>query len=96
MQHVTYFAFRPILFINADPDPASLRNSNPRLQVFMGELYNHALKAVMELDPQSLIGLHVHSWHWLRARNTPLPPHLGSYTRAVLRSLERRHVFVTP
>jgi hypothetical protein len=39
MQHVTHFAFRQILFINADPDAASLRNANPRLQVFLGVLY---------------------------------------------------------
>ncbi len=33
----------------------------------------------MELDLQSLFGLHVHSCtHWLRPRNPP-PPHLGSY-----------------
>ena len=35
----------------------------------------------MELDLQSLLGLHVHSCtHWLR----PPTPHLGSYTRALL------------
>jgi hypothetical protein len=41
----------------------------------------------MELDLQSLFGLHVHSCiHWLRPRATPLlpPPHLSSYTRAIL------------
>ncbi len=38
----------------------------------------------MELDLQSLFGLNVHSCtHWLRTRN-PSPPHLGSYTRALL------------
>jgi hypothetical protein len=38
----------------------------------------------MELDLQSLFLLHVHSCtHWLRPRNSPLPPHLGSYTRAL-------------
>ncbi len=30
--------------------------------------------------------------HWLR----PSPPHLGSYTRALLVSQDRRHLFVTP
>ncbi len=53
----------------------------------------------MELDLQSLFGLNVHSCtHWLRPR-TPLPPpfpHLGSYTRALLVSQDRRHLFVTP
>ncbi len=34
--------------------------------------------------------------HWLRPRNSPLPPHLGSYTRALLLSQNRRHLFVTP
>jgi hypothetical protein len=37
----------------------------------------------MELDLQNLFGLHVYSCtHWLRHRKSPLPPHLGSYTRA--------------
>jgi hypothetical protein len=34
--------------------------------------------------------------HWLRPRNSPLPPHLGSYTKALLVSQGRRHLFVTP
>ncbi len=45
---------------------------------------------------QSLFGLHVYSCtHWLRPRNCPLPPHLGSCTRALLVSQDRRHFFVT-
>jgi hypothetical protein len=54
----------------------------------------------MELDLQSLFGLHVCSCtHWLRPRNPrppPIPLHFGSYTRALLVSQERRHLFVTP
>jgi hypothetical protein len=49
----------------------------------------------MELDLQNLLGLHVHSCtHWPRPRNpSPLPPpHLRSYTRAVLVSQDRRHL----
>ncbi len=34
--------------------------------------------------------------HWLRPRNSPLPPHLGSCMRALLVSQDRRHLFVTP
>jgi hypothetical protein len=34
--------------------------------------------------------------HWLRPRNAPPHPHLGSYTRALLVSQDRRHLFVTP
>jgi hypothetical protein len=55
----------------------------------------------LEVDLQSLFGLHVHCavhscTHWLRPRNlTPSPPHLGSYTRALLVSQDRRHLFVT-
>ncbi len=50
----------------------------------------------MKLDLQSLFGLHVHSCtHWLRPRN-PLPSLLGSYTRALLVSQDRRHLFVAP
>jgi hypothetical protein len=52
----------------------------------------------MELDLQSLFGLHVHSCtHRLRPRNSPPPPqHLGSYTRVLLVSQDRRYLFVTP
>jgi hypothetical protein len=51
----------------------------------------------MELDLQSLFGAPVYSCtHWLRPRNSALPPHLGSYTRALLVSQDRRHLFVTP
>jgi hypothetical protein len=55
----------------------------------------------MESDLQSLFGLHVYSCiHWLRPRKSqpppPNPPHLGSYTRALLVSQDRRHLFVTP
>jgi hypothetical protein len=33
--------------------------------------------------------------HWLVTRN-PNPPHLGSYTKSLLVSQERRHLFVIP
>ncbi len=50
----------------------------------------------MELDLQSLFGLHVHSCtRWLRPHNSP-PPHLGTYTRPLLVSQDRRHLSVTP
>jgi hypothetical protein len=49
----------------------------------------------MKLDLQILFGLHVHRCtHWLRHRHPP--PHLGLYTRALLVSQDRRHLFVTP
>ena len=55
-------------------------------------LYIHRLN--MELDLQSFFGLHEHSCtHWLRSR-TP-PPSLGSYTRVLLVSQDRRHLFMT-
>jgi hypothetical protein len=53
----------------------------------------------MELDLQSLFGLHVYSCtHWLRPSipPPPIPTHLGSYTRALLVSQGRRRLFVTP
>ncbi len=54
----------------------------------------------MELDLQSLFGLHVHSCctHWLRPRpQSPNPPqHSGLYKRAIQVSQDRRHLFVTP
>ncbi len=34
--------------------------------------------------------------HWQIPRNPPSPPHLGSNTRALLVSQDRRHLFVTP
>ncbi len=49
---------------------------------FDGSLSSHQVSSNrlnMELDLQSLFGLHVHSCtHWPRPRNSPLP-HLGSY-----------------
>ncbi len=51
--------------------------------------WNHRLN--IELDIQSLFGLPVHSYvliGWDPA-TLPLPPHLGSYTRALLVSQER-------
>ncbi len=47
----------------------------------------------MELDLPNIVGLPVHSCaHWLRTCNPPpppIPPHLGSYTRALLVSQDR-------
>jgi hypothetical protein len=34
--------------------------------------------------------------HWVRPRNSPLSPRLGSNTSALLVSQDRRHLFVTP
>ncbi len=49
----------------------------------------------MELDIQSLFGLHVHSrTHWLRLR-TPLP-HLGPFTRALLVSQDKNYISLWP
>ncbi len=49
---------------------------------------------------KSFFGLHVQSCTpWLRPRNpppSPHPPRLGSFTRALLVSQDRRHLFVTP
>ena len=54
----------------------------------------------MEVDLQSLFGLHV-TWCaqlYSLAETPQLPPspHLDSYTRALLVSQDRRHLFVTP
>jgi hypothetical protein len=48
----------------------------------------------MELDLQSLFGLHVH--RCIDPPIPPLPPQLGSITRALLVSQDRRHLIVTP
>jgi hypothetical protein len=51
----------------------------------------------MELDLQSLFGLHVHSCTYCkRPRNASPQPTFGSYTRVPLVSQDRRHLFVTP
>ncbi len=63
--------------------------------------YSHRLN--MEVDLQSLFGLHV-TWcalhsctHWLRPRNSPPSPRIWiRITRAFLVSQDRRHLFVTP
>jgi hypothetical protein len=49
----------------------------------------------MELDLQCLFESCVQLYS-LKHRNSPLTPHLGSYTRALLVSQGRRHLFVTP
>ncbi len=54
---------------------------------------NHSATGLnMELDLQSLFGLQC----TLCPRNSPPPPHLGSCTRALVVSQDRRHLFVTP
>ncbi len=63
--------------------PTSLRGNNRCLGVL-----HHRLN--MELDLQSLFELYSCT-HWLR----PLPPHLGSYTRAIQVNQNRRHLSVT-
>ncbi len=57
--------------------------------------YTKSHRINMKLDLQSLFRLHEHSCtHWPRHRNPlPHPPHLGSYTRALLVSQNRRHLF---
>jgi hypothetical protein len=47
----------------------------------------------MELDLQSLLGSCVQLYSL--AETPHPPPHLGSYTRALLVSKDRRHLFVT-
>jgi hypothetical protein len=50
----------------------------------------------MELHLQSFYGLHVNNCtHLLRPRNPHPPrPHLGSYTRTLFVSQDKRHLFV--
>jgi hypothetical protein len=73
-----------------------IKENNARVQPqkgrrrFVSICCTHRLN--MDLDLQSLF---VHSCtHWLRTSN-PLPSHLGSYTRALLVSQDKRHLFVT-
>jgi hypothetical protein len=51
----------------------------------------------MELDLQSLFGAPCAQLYSLvETPHSPHPPHLGSYTRELLVSQDRRHLFVTP
>jgi hypothetical protein len=56
----------------------------------------------MELDLQSLFRLlctlctQLYRYSLAETATPPLPPHLGSYTRALLVSQDRPHLFVTP
>ncbi len=58
--------------------------------------YSHRFN--LELELQSLFWLHVQCTDVLSGWDpaTPPPPHLGSYTRALFASQDRRHLFVTP
>ncbi len=49
----------------------------------------------MALDLRSLFGHHV-LFSLAESPQPPLPPHLDSYTRALLASQDRRHLIVTP
>ncbi len=52
----------------------------------------------MELDLKSLFVLHAcaHLYSMAETPQSPPPPHLGSYTRALLVSQDRRHLYVAP
>ncbi len=68
-----------------------------QVRTVLSQKANPNLQFSCTVDLQSLFGLHVHSCtHWLRPRNPPPAPHLGLYTRALLVSQDRRHLFVTP
>ncbi len=83
-----------------DPDPTPTFTHDEKSEKIL-DLYlqqcQHRLK--MELDLQSLFVLHVYTELYSLAE-TPqlslLSPHLGLYTRALLVSPDRRHLFVTP
>ncbi len=60
----------------------------------IGVGWDHRLN--MELDLRSLFGLLCTAVLIGWDPTTPLPPHLGSYTRSLLVSQDRRHLFVTP
>ncbi len=77
--------------------PKSLKTSEPLVRSFTGSTKTLFHRLNMEIDLQSLFWLYAHSCsHWLRHRNSPLHPHLDSYTRALLVSQDSRHLFVTP
>ncbi len=65
---------------------------------FHGSLHSLKLQVKYEVRSPKFIWAPVYSCtHWLRPCNPPpLPQHLGSFTRALLVSHDRRHLFVTP
>ncbi len=86
------------LFKSWTPQTDKVRCSTSRITEFKcaDSWHYYSYRLNMEKDLRSLFGLHVHSCiHWLRPRN-PSPTHLGSYTRALLVSQDRRYLFVTP
>jgi hypothetical protein len=67
-------------------------------QYFPSQLYYTHSRCKYRVRSPKFIWAPLHSCtHWLRPRiSPPFPPHLGSYTRALLVSADRRHLFVTP
>ncbi len=60
-------------------------------------IFRYHLPLNMELDLQSLFGLHVNSCTlYLRPRNLPQPPSFGLIYEGAIGQLDRRHLFVTP
>jgi hypothetical protein len=53
-------------------------------------------RLTMELDLQSYLGSCVKLYSLAETPQLPPPPHLGSNTRALLVSQDRRHLFITP
>ena len=89
--------------IRPDPDPqhccTGLHLAGDEQTRVSSDTTSHRLNTGTELDLQSILGIHVHSCtRWLSSRNSPhpLPLHLGSQTRVLLVSQDRRHLFVTP
>ncbi len=87
-----------IVFFGSNSHPSSpiinITAGLPCPSVPLYESFFH--RSNMGFDLQSLFGLHVHSCtHWLIPRKPPHGPALGSYTRALLVSQDRRHLFVT-
>ncbi len=62
------------------PLPYTLGQSFSYIHVVVVFVYREYHRLNMELDLQSLFDVNSCS-HWLRPRNSSLPPHLGSYSR---------------
>jgi hypothetical protein len=65
------------------------------LCIFIKYALYHRLNMDGVRSPKFILALVYSCTHWLRPRHSPTPPHLGSYTRALLVSKDRRHLFVS-
>jgi hypothetical protein len=92
-RRVSDWEIGPITF--SIPKPVHFPTATSLTCSYSRDVSSHRLN--MEAVCLGSMSRDVHSCtHWLRPRNPPSSPALDSYTRALLVSKDRRHLFVTP